>query len=438
MKKHQVLLSMVAALPAMAKLASAATAPPAWAQAAPGSALRVTLPFDLVDTLDGAKFKIRVPANWNGTLLVYTQGTKTGAPPPEPLLVPPVLPGSDAPLEDTLLSRGYALAASEIAITDWQIKASLQDTFALTTYFRGRVGDPKRVLLWGTSLGGLVSLRLMEDNPRSFDGVIATCPPAAGIPRRQDQLLDTSLAYAVVFGWPDDLWGPVGNLRSDLNFSTDVNPLVNWPKADGSNRGGWEFIRLVTGWSSDAFWKTDPLFGYPGYFLQIFFATSNRANTQMWASGPVAQNLDHRYSLTSDEKKYLAGLGVQADSLLANMNAQTSLYASPRARDYIERFGDVHGTLTKPVLTVHTTQDTLADIRHESAYRQTVGGSACTLNLVQAYVSGVGHCAFTARQLLAALAAMESWLDTGKPPGAAAFPESLGFDNAFVPPPWPY
>ena len=50
----------------------------------------------------------------------------------------------------------------------------MQDTFALTAYFRGRVGDPKRIILWGSSLGGLVAVRLMEDHPRSFDGAIAT------------------------------------------------------------------------------------------------------------------------------------------------------------------------------------------------------------------------------------------------------------------------
>jgi len=419
-------------------LLAAVAAAPARAQTPPGGTPRVTLPFDLVDTLDGPKFKIRVPVNWNGTLLVYTQGSKTGPAPPEPLLVPPLLPGSDAPLEDTLLSRGYALAASEIATTDSQVKASLEDTFALTAYFRGRVGNPKRVILWGDSAGGLTSLRLMEDYPRSYDGAISTCAPAAGVPRLMDSYIDFDLAYSVVFGWPDNAWGPLDRLRSDLNFSTDVYPLVNWPKPDGSNRGGWEFIRLVNGLASDAFWSTDPLWQYPGFLMQMAFTTGNVSDTQKWASGPVAQNLDHRYSLTPDEKTYLAGLGVRADDLLVTMNARTNIYADPRARDWVERFGDLHGTLMKPVITLHTTLDTLADIRHESAYRQTVAESGCLKNLVQAYVTGVGHCAFTAKQLLATLAAMESWLDTGTPPGASAFPEALGFNNAFVPPPWPY
>ena len=399
--------------------------------------LRVTLPFDLVDTLDGAKFKIRVPANWNGTLLVYVQGTKTGPQPAEPPLVPRVLPGSDQPLEATLLSRGYALAASGISPEDWQIKAGLQDTVALTAYFRGRIGDPKRVILWGTTIGGLTSLRLMEDYPRSFDGAIAMAVPGAGTTRRQDQSLDLALAYAVVFGW-DDAWGPLENLRADLNFTTDVAPKVNWPKQDGSNRGGWEFIRLVTGSPSDAFWKTDPLFGYPGYILKMNFSIQDRVNTQNWAAGPVAQNVGRRYSLTSDEKKYLAGLGVQADDLLAKMNARTNIYASACARDYIARFGDLYGKLTKPVLTMHTTLDTIVDIRNASAYRNTVDHWRYQENLAQAYVGTVGHYAFTAGQLLAALAAMETWLDTGIKPGPAAFAEELGFDNAFVPPPWPY
>ncbi len=433
-KLPRLLAFAVAALLAIAWLA----APPAWAQALPGSALRVTLPFDLVDILDDAKYKIRVPANWNGTLLVYTQGAKMGPPLPEPRLVPLVLPGSDAPLEETLLSRGYALAASEISPDDNQAKAAVQDTFALTVYFRGRVADPKRVILWGNSLGGLAAVRLMEDYPRSFDGAIAISAPVAGAPRSLDRFLDFSLAYALVFGWPDDAWGPVEALRPGLDFATDVNPLVNWPKPDGSNRGRWEFIRLVTGSNSDSFWKTDPIFGNPGFALNMAFATWYRALTQDWAAGPVAQNINHRYSLTSDEKRYLAGLGVQADDLLAKMNARTNIAASPRARDYVERFGSVHGTLMKPVLTLHTTLDALADSRHESAYRKTVEDSRAMENLVQAYASALGHNAFTAKQLLAALAAMESWLDTGKRPGASAFPEALGFDNAYVPPPWPY
>ncbi len=423
-------VSVIAILPLGAH--GAATSAPG------GGELRVTLPFDLVDVLDGAKFKIRVPANWNGSLLVYVQGTKSGAAPPEPIVAPLKLPGSDAPLEGTLLARGYALAASEVSTLDWQIKASVQDTLALTAYFRARVGEPKRVILWGNSLGGLVTIRMLEDYPRSFDGGIALSAPALGFCRRYDALLDVSLAYAAAFGWPEDAWGPVGNPKSGLNFTTEVNPKVNWPKPDGSNRGGWEFIRMVNGLAPESFWQTDPITGYTGFFLQIYFAVMNRAGAQDWAGGPVAQNGNHQYTLTRDEKQYLAGLGLQPDELLARMNSQTEIQASARARDYVGRFADPRGALTKPMLTLHTTMDALADVRYESAYRKMVEDAGAPDWLVQAFVPVVGHNGFTAAQILAALAAMESWLDNGAKPGAAAFPESLGFDNKYVPPPYPY
>ena len=418
-------------------LVPAAFPAPALAQGLGGGVPRVALPFDLVDYLDGVKFKIRVPANWNGTLLGYMQSTKIGTPPAEPLVVPKVIGPTEPSLEATLLTAGYALAASEVGTADMQPKEEVQDTFALTTYFRGRVGDPKRVILWGSSVGGLTAVRLIEDFPRSFDAAIPMCWAAAGYPRRFDRFLDVALAYAVVFGWPSE-WGTLEDLREGLLMGQDVVPKVKWPAADGSNRGGWEFIRLVSGLESETFWGTDPLSNYPGYFVAILAATWQRERMESYASGPVTQNLGRRYALKPDEKVYLAGLGVNADELLAKMNARADIAANPRARAYFERFGDVRGLLRRPVLTLHNRFDCAVEVSQESAYRAAVESWGTTEYLVQTYVAGVGHCAFTSRQLLAALAAIENWLDTGVKPDASFFPETEGFDNSFVPPPFPY
>ena len=64
----------------------------------------VPLPADLQGELDGVPYRISVPANWNGTLLVYAHGYGDNAVPP--MLAPQA---TDVP---ALLAQGYALAAS--------------------------------------------------------------------------------------------------------------------------------------------------------------------------------------------------------------------------------------------------------------------------------------------------------------------------------------
>ncbi len=401
------------------------------------AAQNVTLPLNLVDTLDGVKFKIRVPANWNGTLLLYMQPAKTDAPPPEPSMVPPVIGPAEPALETTLIARGYALAASEISTAGWQIKEEVQDTFALAAYFRAKVGNPKRTILVGSSLGGLTALRMIEDYPRSFDGALSMCAPAAGWSRRIDRNLDFAVAYAAVFGWPKE-WGTVAELRPGLDFLRDVYPVMRMPAATGPNFGGWEFIRLIYDVTPEALYGTCPLNQIPMFLMSMWASTQMRENAGYWAAGPVAQNRNHHYSLSSEAKTYLAGLGVNADDLLAKMNAQTGIEASPVSREYLVRVGDVTGKISRPVLTMKTTLDSHTLVNHESAYRSSVEFWGRGQFLKQTFVASPGHCAFTSKQILLALAALESWLDTGVKPGDSFFPTADGFDNKFVPPAWPY
>src|SRR6516162_6597197 len=76
---------------------------------------------------DGAMYLIEVPANWNGTLFLYSHG-----------YVPP-LPGSLNPPQDVgdpatrvfLLSNGFAVAGSSYAATGWAIEQALPDQIAV-------------------------------------------------------------------------------------------------------------------------------------------------------------------------------------------------------------------------------------------------------------------------------------------------------------------
>ncbi len=407
-----------------------------WAMADGKGVTHVPLPADLSGTLNGVDYIIRVPANWNGTLLMFAHGTQLG--PPEAHAAPVAWPLVAPSLEEQLLTLGYALAGSGYG-SDSK-KEAVQRTLALTNFFKGMIGNPSRTIIWGDSLGGQVSLKLIEDHPDIYDGAIANSPPAAGDPENADMDLSFSLAYAATFPWHDDLWGPVENLRDDLDFFVDVLPILLAEADPGpATFGRWEFIRLIMGVPPQVFWGSDPATGFPFSIFLLAKATQGRAAVEAEYGGPVAENVDLQYTLTPAEKDYLAlSFGVNADQLLAYMNARTNITADRAARIHAEHWGGFSGRLLRPVLTMHSKFDGLLFVSQESYYAALVQAAGCSNQLVQAYVNDVGHASFSADQYLSVLAAMESWLDTGVRPDATLLPASQGFDLGFVPPPWPF
>ncbi len=399
-------------------------APPALAQA------HVALPLNEQGALGRAPYNIRVPANWNGTLLVFAHGYRDKADHPGEIdnRNADAAPGG-ALAEEFFLAQGFALAGSAFKDNGWAVKEGIQNILALTNFFKGRVGKPDRIILWGVSMGSVVTLESNEKFPGIYDGTIALCTIGAGAPRSWDGAVALSLAYDLTFGWPS-AWGSVGDVRDDLDFETEVFPIMFGQFTNPANFGQLEFMRLVNGIPSE------DLASWP--FTDLFFATEARAEVERRAGGPVGQNLDHFYSLTVPEKTYLASLGVDADALLAAMNARTNIFAASNARNYIEHYAELTGNLRRPVLSLHTEIDGLVPVSHESAYRETVEAAGKSHLLVQAFTNGVGHCAFTGSQLFSAVVAMQFWLDTGTPPGPGFFPAVLGFIPGFVPPPFPY
>ena len=389
-------------------------------------------PLNLEGTLNGAPYKIRVPAEWNGTLVVYAHGytDKADHPGETDSRRADAAPGGP-PFEDLLLSQGYAVAGSAYLDNGWAVREGVADTLALVSFFKGRVGEPQRTILWGFSLGSVVALKSAEEFPNVYDGVIAACGLGAGATRNWDGAGAVALAYDVAFGWPA-AWGMVGDVRDDLDFETEVVPVLRSQVLDQMNLGRFEFIRLVNGLPAQDFYT-----GSNWLFTDFYFVTEARAELERRAGGPVVQNLNHTYTLAGAEKTYLGSLGVNAEALLAAMNARRNIEAPPSARRYLENYADYAGHITNPVLTIHTTVDGLVVPANESVYRATVEAAGRQNHLVQVYTNAVGHCRFTPEQLLLAVQAMVSWLKTGMPPGPEFFPEGFGFVPDFVPPPWP-
>ena len=193
------------------------------------------LAIDETGVLDGVAYKIKVPKNWNKILLMYAHGYQRSDP---PTLVPfeiETISGSD--LEEGLLERGYALAASSYRNAGWAVKEGIEDTKKLTKFFSKYVKKHKhkhrhkykhkhkRTILWGSSMGSAVTLKSIEDHPNIYDGAIVLSHLGAGTSLTFDMTLAIALAYDVALGWPNS-WGKVGDVRDDLDFEAQVAPIL--------------------------------------------------------------------------------------------------------------------------------------------------------------------------------------------------------------------
>lgn len=387
------------------------------------------LAVDEIGVLNGVTYRIKVPENWNGKLLMYAHGYSRSDP---PTLVP--FP-SGSVLEEGLIDRGYALAASSYSNAGWAVKEGIKDTKNLTIFFKNHIEKPDLTILWGNSMGSAVALKSIEKYPDIYDGAIVLSHIGAGTSLTFDMTLAIALAYDVALGWPES-WGSVGDVRDDLNFATEVAPILMTQVQDLANFGKFEFLRLVNRLPLEGFYYgVVPLNLW--LFGDMFFATGGRAELEARAGGPVAQNLNHTYTLSEDNKAYLYSLGVNADYLLSLMNEQTVIEANPSARNYLKQYADFTGELERPVLTLQPKGDGMTAPANSTVYQETVEASGASDFLVQKYTKGNMHAVFTPKQVYAAFEAMEDWLDTGTRPSTDFFPTALDFDNDYIPPDWP-
>src|SRR3990172_8797664 len=228
---------------------------------------------DYVGTLNDAPYKIRVPENWNGTLLMYAHGygyiERWNPITQFDYSYADATPGGAA-MESFLLGQGYALAGTVFSGAGWQVKEGTHQLVSLAGLFNGLVGKPKRTMLIGYSLGSLIALKSAEEVP-VYDGIIAGCTVGAGTLKAFELVGGYALAYHTLFGWPEQ-WGAWYDVRNDINFYQEVFPVLYAQVTNPANVPKFEFLRLLFDAPLEGFYP-DPVTGFPGWlFLDMFFA----------------------------------------------------------------------------------------------------------------------------------------------------------------------
>ena len=115
-----------------------------------------------------------------------------------------------------------------------------------------------------------------------------------------------------------------------------------------------------------------------------------------------------------------AGLNLAQD--LQTLNSSSRIKADPDAEAYLIKNISFNGSISVPVLTMHTTGDGLVVPENEQAYNSAVKRAHRASLLRQVYVHRAGHCAFTPAETVTAVQTLENRLSTGRwnVPGPAA------------------
>lgn len=128
-------------------------------------------------TSDGAPYAMQVPANFNGTVIVYSHGYRPNVNVIEGIPgyggykvtnTPETAPGQssrDLTVTNYLLGKGYALAGSGFARQGWNADSALLTNKELIETFKTKFTTTKKVMVWGQSLGGIITQLMQEKYP---------------------------------------------------------------------------------------------------------------------------------------------------------------------------------------------------------------------------------------------------------------------------------
>ncbi|MFJ9558418.1 alpha/beta hydrolase [Streptomyces fuscichromogenes] len=372
--------------------------------------------------VDGATWVADVPANWNGTMILFSHGYSS-------------MVAQDAPNAATrqdLLAAGYAMVGSSYSGPSlWALSSAVDDQFGALEAVGRTVGEPRRTIAWGQSMGGLVSALETQKAHGRIDGTLTTCGLVAGALNLNDYQLDGE--YAV-----SRLLSPQPIKLVDYKNADEASAAVaalNQATTDAQKTPqGRARIALAAALVNEPTWYTgtaapgphdyeaqeaqqqQALVGpgwsrYAGARPQIELAAGG--NSSATAGVDFAAAL--KSSTHADEVRALyraAGLDLRAD--LATLTRDADIHADPKAVATLARTSMVTGRLGVPELNIHTIHDQLVPVEQENWYGRQVRRAGSGSLLRQAYINGTGHCAFQPAETIAALHAVEHRLDTGR------------------------
>lgn len=360
--------------------------------------------------LNGASYRVEVPANWNGKLVMYAHGYRGTT----------LTPTTGNPtIRRYLIENGYAWAASSYAKNWYDVRAGVEDTNALALEFtriaaaNGRtLAAPTKTYIIGHSMGGHIAAAAVEAetlatarNRVRYDGAVPMCG-VTGDTELFNTFAAMQVAAQAVAGvprYPTQNWADIsaavtGNLFSTFSASSVV------PTANGARFAS--IVENLTGGDR-------PLFD-----LALAAGRSFQSAYGTFGSDGTVNGILNRNVLDTNAYTYTI-TGDAAGSTAIN-NVALKLTADPEAnrlrRDGLRWVPKVNGEFSVPVLTIHTLGDLFVPFNMEQIYRQRAVAKGNGDRLVQRAIRGISHCDFTLAEQVEAFSDLVAWAEGGPKP----------------------
>jgi len=385
------------------------------------------------------------------------------------------IPGYADVTHYALLAQGYALAGSAYGSNGWAVNDGVRaDTELLTTIAPAELSvAPAHVYAWGESLGGLITQMLAQRHPALVDGSLPECGVLAGSVAIADKFLDAEAAAKVFFDPSLRLRGYSSDAAATQQFTNVENAVesgLSTPSTQAATLARLIGIDILLGLPLKTFAFNDQHSqaslanaAAESFLTQVGYGIQGERDVVARSGGLPVTNIgiDYRSLATAGAKQQFASYGLSPDLLTAYARTLQTyaprVHDSAKARRAFAGMGVPTGALHVPTLTMHTEDDPLVVVQHETVFAQKVaahhdsgrlqqifiappGGSAWGLNAstpaaageVPAYY-GAGHCNFSPAQQIAAVDSLDGWARSGDRPSVESIADLTGEVAAAMP-----
>ena len=367
--------------------------------------------------LNGAGYRVEVPANWNGKLVMYAHGyAGTGA----------VLTAQNVAIRRHLIQSGYAWAASSYSKNYYDVRVGVEDTNALALEFtkiaakNARVlAAPSKIYITGFSMGGHITAAAIEDeakataiNKVNYNGAVPMCG-VMGDTALFDQFAGIQVAAQVLAGVPnhptDKFSEIIGQVTGTLFTSF---PSAAAPSAPITTTAtGAKFasvLKNITGGERPMFAQG---LSFGGSFPNIWGSLGGDGTITGILTKSVLDTNGFTYVIDGD----VAG----STALNASAQKLTAVADANRLRtDGLRWIPKANGEFKIPVVSIHTLGDLFVPFSMQQVYQKRVAAKGNGTWLVQRAIRGASHCDFTIAEQVDAFEAMIKWETNGvKPAG---------------------